>query len=249
MQLLIVLVAAIVIWWLYSQFTSWVASQKNHVDSNTSIRPNRRSAVTERAEPSSEYQPWLSKAVEHKQNKEFDEALRCLDEAYKACAEYHIQTVHDHYLRLPYYLQLAGKSDEGWKKLNEFNLGLFPYRGDAPTGSERDIRLRLKVTLKMASFLNKEKRLKEALIHTTVSAYLRNAIELKMLEDNWIKKEAVTNMDEELRKAVKKAKLDESLADRLCMFIKMEINKGKQELYVLSRVPDVMREARSLISG
>lgn len=206
---------------------------------------------SEKVEPR-EYQPWLTKAVEHKQRKEFDEALKCLDEAYKACADYDIATVFDHYLRLPYYLQLAGRSDEGWKKLNEFNLGLLPYRGDRPTGSERNVRLRADVSQKMVIFLNREKRFKESLAHLTLAKYLSNTVTRQMFNDKLIDQKAIDRYKmftkKDLQKAVKKAGLDEGLAEKLNIVIEQEINEGTEELYVLSRVSDVMIEARSLIN-
>ena len=164
MELLFFLAAAIA--------TGWVVARLIGTTGNRSTRVNKPKAAKkpnfvggfedqyEVEEPTSEqdeqreYQPWLTKAVEHKQNKEFDEALKCLDEAYKACADYDIVRVFDHYLRLPAYLQLAGRSDEGWAKLNEISIGVLPYRGDGPTGCECDIRLRTKISQKMVTFLN-----------------------------------------------------------------------------------------------
>lgn len=77
-----------------------------------------------------DYQKWLTKAVKYKKDKDFDQAIECLDKAYRLCAGYPLETVFDNYLRLPAYLQAAGRADEGWGELNKLNIGVCPYRGD-----------------------------------------------------------------------------------------------------------------------
>ena len=199
-----------------------------------------------------DYQQWLTKAVKHKKDNDFEQAIEYLDKAYRICASYPLETVFDHYLRLPAYLQAAGRSDEGWAELNKLNIGVCPYRGDSPTGSERDIRKAYKVSDKMRAFLDKEKKYKESLVHRVVAAYLSAANVAQMVSDGWVKKErekefSVETLTVEFDKAVKKAKLEEPLGGKLATYINTLLKEGSKDLYVLSRVPEVMMEARSLL--
>ena len=198
-----------------------------------------------------DYQQWLTKAVKYKKDNDFDQAIECLDKAYRICAGYPLETVFDHYLRLPAYLQAAGRTDEGWGELNKLNIGVCPYRGDGPTGSERDIRKAYKVSDKMRAFLDKEKRYKESLIHRVVAAYLSAANVAQMVSDGWVKKErekefSVDTLTIEFDKAVKKAKLEEPLGAKLAAYVNALVKEGSKDLYVLSRIPEVMAKARSI---
>ena len=198
-----------------------------------------------------DYQEWLTKAVKHKKDNDFDLAIECLDKAYRICAGYPLETVFDCYLRLPAYLQAAGRADEGWGELNKLNIGVCPYRGDGPTGSERDIRKAYKVSDKMRAFLDKEKRYKESLIHRVVAAYLSAANVAQMVSDGWVKKErekefSIETLKVEFDKAVKKAKLEEPLGAKLAAYVNALVKEGSKDLYVLSRIPEVMAKARSI---
>ena len=94
----------------------------------------------------------------HKKAKERDKALACLDEAYKLAAQ---QSYDDYgewtnYLRLPAYLQLAGRNDEAWRWFNKLTCGELPYREQS---NELAFRLdwRSLVSDKMRLFLEREK--------------------------------------------------------------------------------------------
>ena len=209
-------------------------------------------APTTASSSDDDYQQWLTKSVKHKKDNDFDQAIECLDKAYRICAAYPLETVFDHYLRLPAYLQAAGRTDEGWGELNKLNIGVCPYRGDGPTGSERDIRKACKVSDKMRAFLDKEKRYKESLIHRVVAAYLSAANVAQMVSDGWVRKErekefSVDTLTIEFDKAVKKAKLEVPLGAKLAVYVNALVKEGSKDLYVLSRVPEVMTKARSLI--
>ncbi len=200
-----------------------------------------------------DYQKWLTKAVEHKKNKDLDQAIECLDKAYIICAGYELDTVFEHYLRLPMYLQAAGRGDEGWGKLNQLNIGVCPYRGDGPTGSERDIRKARSVYECMRKFLDKEKRYKDSIVHRVVASYLWGAIVAQMVADGWMSKESekdnfsIEMLTIEFNKAAKKAKLEEPLGTKLAEYITASVKEGSNDLYALSRVPEVMATARTLI--
>ena len=121
-------------------------------------RPSAVFTVTEDDEEEDlpDFQPLLTKAVEYKQDKEWDKALSCLDRAYQLAAAFPPEYCEGAYLRFPYYLQLAGKNDEAWKWLNNLSNGVVPHRGDQPCGLEMNIYWRLKVEEKMRLFLEKE---------------------------------------------------------------------------------------------
>ena len=117
-------------------------------------------------------QPLLTQAVTHKKAKEWDKALACLDEAYKLAAQQSYDYMEwSNYLRLPAYLQLAGRNDEAWGWLNKLNCGDFPYRGQS---NEIAFQLgwRVIVSDKMRLFLEREKKFKQALIQRAVTQYL-----------------------------------------------------------------------------
>jgi len=62
----------------------------------------------------------LKETTQLKKEKRYDEACEKLKEAYSANGSEELM-IQD-YLRLPMYLQLAGKSDEGWKALDEIRI-------------------------------------------------------------------------------------------------------------------------------
>ncbi|MBK6957343.1 MAG: hypothetical protein IPH22_02185 [Nitrosomonas sp.] len=62
----------------------------------------------------------LKEATQLKKEKRYNEACEKLKEAYSANGSEELM-IQD-YLRLPMYLQLAGKSNEGWKALDEMRL-------------------------------------------------------------------------------------------------------------------------------
>ena len=73
-----------------------------------------------------------------------------------------------------------------------------------------------------------------------------------MVSDGWVKKErekefSVDTLTIEFDKAVKKAKLEVPLGAKLAVYVNALVKEGSKGLYVLSRVPEVMTEASSLI--
>ncbi|MDM8564246.1 hypothetical protein QUF74_01175 [Candidatus Halobeggiatoa sp. HSG11] len=92
----------------------------------------------------------LKEATQLKKLKKFDEACDKLKEAYSAKGSEELMTKER--LRLPMYLQLAGKNDEGWKILNELNI------------TYTDAFSQLSIVNQMRIFLQKEKKYKHAVI-------------------------------------------------------------------------------------
>lgn len=92
----------------------------------------------------------LKDATALKSEKKYDEACDKLKEAFKAKGAN--QLMVKELMRLPMYLQLAEKNDEGWRVLNELNI------------KYTDVFSQAEIANQMRVFLQKEKKFKEALV-------------------------------------------------------------------------------------
>lgn len=92
----------------------------------------------------------LKEATQLKKDKKFDEACEKLTEAYSADGSEELMAKER--LRLPMYLQLAGRNDEGWRILNELNI------------TYTDVYSQSDIANQMRVFLQKEKKHKQAII-------------------------------------------------------------------------------------
>jgi hypothetical protein len=92
----------------------------------------------------------LKQATQLKKEKLYDEAIEKLKAAYVAYGHESLMTKD--LLRLPMYLQLAGRKDDGWRILNEMNIKL------TDVFSQADIANQMRV------FLQKEKNFQQALV-------------------------------------------------------------------------------------
>lgn len=149
-------------------------------------------------------QPWLTKAVNHKKAQEWDEALSCLDKGYSLVAKCPLSEFGEYsfYLRLPAYLQLAGKNDLAWKYLNEYQCGKLPYR---PQSDELALSIgyRSIVQDKMRLFLEREKKYRAALISRSVCQFLEASRaflhHLKCIDyvenERWMEKQFLQELD------------------------------------------------------
>ena len=70
--------------------------------------------------PNGDARTLLKEATALKRAKRYDEAVAMLRRAYQTPTEYPMMI--EERLRLPMYLQLAGKNDEGWDELNRLNV-------------------------------------------------------------------------------------------------------------------------------
>ncbi len=93
----------------------------------------------------------LKQATALKREKRFDEACEALRKAYAAASPGEFTLVD--FMRLPAYLQLAGRPDDAWRELNHLNI-----RSTNPGYQAAVARV-------MASFLLGEGRHKDAVIH------------------------------------------------------------------------------------
>lgn len=97
----------------------------------------------------------LKEATALKKEKKYDEACDKLREAYEAKGSNELMIKER--MRLPMYLQLAKKNDEGWKILNELNIEFTDVFSQAAIANQ------------MRVFLEKEKKFKQALLFSTWS--------------------------------------------------------------------------------
>lgn len=138
-------------------------------------------------------QEWVSEAVKHKGEKDYEKALECLDKVYREAAMYEIISNHfSHYIRLPAYLQLAKKNDEGWRQLNLLANGILPHRGPNPTELATDIDWRIEVSDKTRLFLEREKKFEQALWERCTKNMLSTA---RAMRNHMEASEAVNNED------------------------------------------------------
>ncbi|EHA60526.1 hypothetical protein [Synechococcus sp. WH 8016] len=158
-------------------------------------------------------QEWVSEAVKCKGEKDYEKALKYLDKAYREAAMYEIISNHlSHYTRLPAYLQLAKKNDEGWGQLNLLANGILPHRGPNPTELAIDIDWRIEVSDKTRLFLEREKKFEQALWERCTKNMLSTARAMRkhMEASEAVKNEDWKNYDsnryfsEELKEGLKK---------------------------------------------
>jgi hypothetical protein len=84
-------------------------------------QPQTSSQQTAQTWPNGDARTLLKEATALKRAKRYDEAVAMLRRAYQAPTEYPMMI--EERLRLPMYLQLAGRNDEGWDELNRLNVG------------------------------------------------------------------------------------------------------------------------------
>lgn len=92
----------------------------------------------------------LKEATQLKKDKNYDAACEKLKEAYAASDANELMVKER--LRLPMYLQLAGRNDDGWRVLNELNV------------KYTDVFSQAEIANQMRVFLQKEKQFKKAIL-------------------------------------------------------------------------------------
>lgn len=97
----------------------------------------------------------LKEATQLKKSKQYIEACEKLREAYKAPGSKDLMVKE--MLRLPMYLQLAGKNDDGWREINELNVKFV------------DVYSQAEIANQMRVFLQKEKQFKKAILFSVWS--------------------------------------------------------------------------------
>jgi len=124
----------------------------------SSTKKEPRAGVRTGATVDSERNPvgeMLKEATALKREKKYNEACEKLKEAFsvEGANDLMVKTR----LRLPMYLQLAGKNDEGWRVLNEMNAQF------------TDVYSQAEIANQMRVFLEKEARYSQALLFATLN--------------------------------------------------------------------------------
>jgi hypothetical protein len=123
----------------------------------------------------------LKESTALKKEKKYEEACERLQQAY-ALADADDLTIADQ-LRLPMYLQLAGRSDEGWSLLNEINNTI------------TDVFSQVDIAKQMRIFLQKEKKFSHAIVFglweicKSIERDRDNIKHIFKLTDSWAKDE------------------------------------------------------------
>jgi hypothetical protein len=262
MEILVFLLAVVTAAWFVSQL---IAKRlvKTRSSANNPIIPDYKDEQTaavlaatedDEEEGPPDFQPLLTKAVEHKQAKEWGNALSCLDQAYQLATSFPPEYCEGAYLRLPYYLQLAGDNDEAWKCLNNLRNGVVPHRVDQPCGLEMNIYWRLKVEDKMRLFLEKEKRYKEALRWRCTNLYLTAVTQFRLateLDDSSrATRYGIPALTEKLAKPVERATLKPEATEKLASTIFVSASNTKSHehalaefINVIAQISDVIKQA------
>ncbi len=106
-------------------------------------------------------------ATQHKKNKEWDEAIDCLRNAYEKATQEGVTFGANQYLRLPKYLFMAGKTDEAWREYN-----VYLTNGFTEVTTSKDIIFidHSAIYGAMAAQLKKEKKFFDAEVFIAVSS-------------------------------------------------------------------------------
>lgn len=164
----------------------------------------------------------LKEATTKKKSGDIDGAIKALRDSYKILNEnsmlYSIQT----YLRLPSYLQEAGKSDEAWGEFNQLIMWVNTKPRYSPEVTPMDLSI---IWDKMRLYLQREGK-NDYAVQFAVWSYLSWAVGLHMQkrEDELEAYKAETNIQKALKTSLHKAE-KEFLTDRLVEIILDSLNK------------------------
>jgi hypothetical protein len=102
----------------------------------------------------------LKEATSLKKSGDIEGAILKLQSAYRAIAKTNITWSVNTFIRLPQYLQIAGRSDDAWREFNNLLLG-YPNQLNSLEVLPMDHSI---IYDKMRLFLQREKRYKEAIL-------------------------------------------------------------------------------------
>lgn len=150
----------------------------------------------------------LKEATQLKKNGDIEAACEKLREAYSEIAKGDIIYSIDTFLRLPLYLQKAGRKDDAWREFNKLIVQGYPNQ-------MRDLKLRFmdhsKVYDKMRLHLQREKNFVEAINFGILSVvswetglYLQGRLEERIRKEQ---------LEDSIMSLVKKANLEDRLKD------------------------------------
>lgn len=172
--------------------------------------------ITEDSYEKSEADKLLERATQKKQDGDLDGAIQCLRDAYVEIAKEDIGYGVETFLRLPMYLQAAGKNDEAWGEFNRMIVEGYPNQM-----KDRDLIPMDSSVIhdKMRLFLQREGR-KDAAVRFGAMSHMYWAMGLNLQGRMDELKEHIG--DERLRKEfsrlLKRAKKEDKLEDILKVF-------------------------------
>lgn len=108
----------------------------------------------------------LKRATQQKRDGDLDEAVDTLREAYELTKQESVVRGVDTYLRLPMYLQKAGRPDEAWREFNRLLHDGYPNQLEDPSVRPMD---NSRVYDKMRLFLQREAQEKKAVQYGILS--------------------------------------------------------------------------------
>lgn len=132
---------------MFSILKKLFSNNKKTQNIATTISVTTTTSYSDEVNPSREL---LKVATQLKKEKKYDEACEKLREAFSTEGSENLMAKER--LRLPMYLQLAGKNDEGWRILNELNI------------SYTDVYSQADIANQMRVFLQKEKKFEKAIL-------------------------------------------------------------------------------------
>jgi hypothetical protein len=138
---------------LFSKILNYFRSSTAEKKPQVYVEHTSQSHVIEEAEVKKtnlDARKLLKKATQLKKSKQYVEACEKLREAYKAPGSKDLMVKE--LLRLPMYLQLAGKNDDGWREINELNVKFV------------DVYSQAEIANQMRVFLQKEKQFQKAIL-------------------------------------------------------------------------------------
>jgi len=157
----------------------------------------------------------LKQATAFKRAADIDSAIETLREAYMSISRGQIVYGVDPFLRLPLYLQEAGRNDEAWMEFNKLILEGYPnqLRNAGVRAMEHS-----RIYDKMRLFLHREGRNEESVVYGVLSllAYARGLV-LQKRSDEFASLATSESVEEALKPLLKKS----GMSSQLAQFVKL----------------------------
>lgn len=182
----------------------------------------------------------LKDATAKKDNGDIDGAIALLRESFLLIESestiYPVET----FLRLPLYLQAAGKADEAWKEFNNLLVKGYPNQMKDPKVLVMD---HSRIYDKMRLFLTREKKCARA-VAMGVCSFLSWAVGLRLQERNeeFVRLSEKNAIDEEVAKLLKKSASSEKRAQLV------EYIDQKLKLVPSLNMAEVIRDVEKILS-
>ena len=174
-----------------------------------------------KSKPQHDPRDLLKKATSKKKDGELDEAVSFLRKAYKEIAKGNTNHSINTFLRLPNYLQKAGKPDEAWNEYNKLLNNGYPNQLNNFSVITME---HSKIYDKMRLFLQRENKNEKAIIFGILSdlAWVRGLnLQKRNSELNTFSK--TQNIKDRLESLLKKANLENEI-DEFVKVVSAELN-------------------------